>query len=63
MRSGIIIAIIIGVIGLGLVYYSFSIENTESQIADIPIVDDAPISEGKNLSISLKESVGVEANP
>ena len=64
MKYGIIIGIVIGIIGLGLAYYSFNIEETELQEIDvIPDFDESLVPEGKNLSITLKENVGVKATP
>ena len=61
MKAGIVIAIVIGISALGAAYYALNIEDSEMQeIADIPTTNEP---EGKNLSISLKESVGIEANP
>lgn len=63
MKSGIIIAVIIGIIGLGIIAYSVGTEDLDSQeMINIPI-EDEPLPEGKNLSINLKESVGIEAKP
>ena len=65
MKSGIIIAIVIGIIGIGVVSYSMSsIEDTGTQeIFNDPDIEEPIMPEGKNLSITLKESVGVAATP
>ncbi|AFS81815.1 hypothetical protein NKOR_09850 [Candidatus Nitrosopumilus koreensis AR1] len=63
MKSGIIIAVIIGVIGLGVIAYSLGTEEFGSQeMINVPSENES-VPEGKNLSINLKESIGVEANP
>ena len=64
MKSGIIIAVIIGIIAIGVISYSMSTEELVMQeIIDIPETGESIPPEGKNLSISLKESVGIAANP
>ncbi len=64
MKTGIIIGVVIGIIAIGvLAYYMYG---TDDQVMSEEIsdqLDDDMISEGKDLSINLKESVGVEANP
>ena len=64
MKSGIIIAIIIGIVAIGVIYYSMNTEETSSQeIINVPDTEEPMVPEGKNLSISLKESIGIEATP
>lgn len=62
MKTTLIITVIIIISAIGLVFYSLGLQEP-SQIVSDDLSSEQPLPEGKSLSINLKESVGIEAQP
>jgi len=66
MKPGIIIGIVAVIVIVGILSYSLTIqEDSDSQevLDTMSPETEQPVSEGRNLSINLSESIGIEANP